>query len=401
MARAIILVSLLVLSGLPGQGQEQNSCLVCHSEIKIDYLESIHAAFNVTCVACHGGDPTALEERAAHALEALFQGRPASSQIPQLCASCHADPLKMKPYGLRTDQYAEYQTSQHGKLLAQGDTNVAVCTDCHTAHRILPAWEPRSSVHPDNIPQTCARCHADRQLMEPYGIPTDQFEGFRRGVHGQALLEQGNMKAPSCATCHGTHGAVPPGVEDVSKVCGICHINERVSFNASPHKKPMDDARISECASCHGNHAIEPVAHTQFDRVCLNCHSAGSKEHAVGQKLKTLLVEAQRALEEATVLFEQAQRMAVDVSGYRSRMIEARAYLIQALPVQHSLDVSQVEELARRAQSIANDVRRALHSVQATFAIRLLGLSLVWVFLLLVIIVIMLVWRERAQRPER
>lgn len=395
----LVLTTLLAWRELGGISQEQNSCLVCHSEIKVEYLESIHAAFNVTCVACHGGDPTTLETEKAHALEAFFRGTPQRPEIPELCASCHSDPVRMKPYGLRTDQYSEYQTSQHGKLLAQGDTRVAVCSDCHTAHKILPAWEPRSTVHPENIPSTCAHCHADKKLMEPYGIPTDQFEGFRQGVHGQALLEQGNTKAPSCATCHGTHGATPPGVADVSKVCGTCHSNERAYFDASPHKKPMDEARISECASCHSNHQIEPADRKLFDRICTSCHGSNSKEQLVGQKLKTLLAGAYEALEEATQLFERAQQRAIDVSPYRSRLIEARSYFLQALPVQHSLDVAHIEELTRRAKSIADDIRGGIHSLQGAVTIRVLGLSLVWVFLLLLIIVIYLVLRER--RGER
>ncbi len=372
----------LALGGQAHAAQEQNSCLVCHSEIKVDYLESVHAAFAVTCVECHGGDSTVLDPRAAHALEAFFRGTPQRAEIPELCASCHSDPIKMKPYGLRTDQYAEYQTSQHGKLLAQGNTTVAVCSDCHTAHRVLPAWEPRSPVHPENIPGTCAQCHPQRD----------------RSVHSQAI-EAGNIKAPTCATCHGAHGTAPPGVENVSKVCGMCHITERSYFDAGPHKKPMDELRISECTSCHGSHTIEPADRKLFDTTCTNCHRANSKEQLVGQKIKTLLLTAEESLKEATYLLEQAQQKAVDVSAYRSRVIEARSYFLQALPVQHSLDIAHIEELTRRAKSIADDVRGGLHSLQGVFTIRLLGLTLVWVFLLLLIIVISLVLRER--RGER
>ncbi len=375
-------IFLLSWAGLAAIAQEQNFCLVCHSEIKVDYSESIHATSNVTCVACHGGDPTTLDSRAAHALEALFRSTPQRAEIPQLCASCHSDPVKMKPYGLRTDQYAEYQTSQHGKLLAQGDTRVAVCTDCHMAHRILPAWEPRSTVHFENIPSTCARCHAQRD----------------QGVHSAALAK-GNTRAPTCATCHGAHGAAPPGVENVSQVCGTCHMAERAHFAASPHKKPMDAQNIAECASCHGSHTIEPTDRKLFDTVCTSCHGTGSRAHIVSQRLKTLLLAAEESLKEATHLLEQAQQRAVDVSAYRSRLIEARSYFLQALPVQHSLDIPQMEELTRRAKSIADDVRSSLHSLQGVMAIRILGLTLVWVFLLLLIIVIYLALRE--QQGER
>jgi len=383
LARLLFLAILVsALGGRAGAAQDQNSCLICHSEIKVEYLESVHTDLGVTCIECHGGDSTTLEMQQAHALEAFFRGVPHRTEIPELCASCHSDPVKMKPYGLRTDQYAEYQTSQHGKLLAQGDTRVAVCTDCHRAHRILPAWEPRSSTHPENISETCAQCHAQRD----------------QGVHSAALA-QGNTKAPTCASCHGAHGAAPPGVEDISKVCGTCHIAERAHFTASPHKKLMDEQRLSECVSCHSSHTIEPTGHNLFDRVCVNCHVLGSHAQLVGQKIKTLLAAADESLREAAQLLEQAQQKAVDVSSYRSRLIEARSYFLQALPAQHSLDIAHIEELARRAKSIADDVRGSLHSLQGVFAIRLLGLTLVWVFLFLLVIVISLVLRER--RGER
>jgi len=301
----------------------------------------------------------------------------------------------MKPYGLRIDQYAEYQTSKHGRLLAQGDTRVAVCTDCHTSHRILPAWEPRSTIHPDRIPATCARCHSDEKLMALYGIPTDQSEDFQMGVHGVALLQEGNLKAPNCATCHGVHGAAPPGVEDVSKVCGVCHINERLYFNASPHKRAMDERRFKECASCHGNHGIEPADRRLFETVCLRCHERDSQAFTEGQKIKALLLGAQEALREAGSILEQAERMALDVAAYRSRMVEAKAYLTQALAVQHALDVSQVEGFTRRARSIADEIRREAHSLKTALRIRWLGLGLAWGYILLTMTVIYLYRRER------
>ena len=60
--------------------------------------------------------------------------------------------------------------------------------------------------------------------MAPYGIPTNQFEEYRSSVHWEALAKRGDLSAPSCASCHGNHGAKPPQVESVSAVCGTCHV---------------------------------------------------------------------------------------------------------------------------------------------------------------------------------
>jgi cytochrome b6 len=373
-----------------------DSCLVCHSEVKTDYLESRHAAVGVDCVACHGGDPTTLELDQAHDPERGYRGTLTRAEIPLLCASCHASPSLMKPYGLRTDQFIEYLTSQHGRRWSEGYAQVAICTDCHTAHLVLPSYDPRSSVNPQNVPETCARCHSDAALMAKYGLSAEAVEAFKRSIHGVELLERANLKAPSCATCHGSHGATPPGVEDVSKVCGTCHINEQKYFNASPHKPAMDQLGISECTGCHANHDVQrTMVGELFDTTCARCHASDSKAQATGEKLKALLVQANQALQSAEEALTEAQAHGYDVEAYRARLIEARSYFIEALPVQHGLDVGQVEELVRRTRSIAEDVRGRIHRQLSGWSVRLVGLALVWVYLALMLLVALLYRRER------
>ncbi|MCS6936120.1 MAG: cytochrome c3 family protein [Candidatus Bipolaricaulota bacterium] len=390
----------LVIAGLAlfwiGQSNvaQTNNCIVCHSEIRVDYLESAHAPAGVTCVDCHGGDPATLDYRAAHAGSTT----PTRAQIPQLCASCHADPVKMKPYGLRTDQYAEYLTSGHGKAFAAGDLNAAICTDCHTSHRVMSRFEPRSSVHPQHLAQTCARCHADSELMKPYGLSTDIVDNFRQGVHGTAL-QNGNPRAPTCATCHGLHGSTLLQPEDIVTVCGTCHIAERQYFDKSVHRSKTNSAEFQGCAACHGDHRILSAQSSLFESVCTQCHSNGTSAHALGEKLKTLLTEVQRALHEAELVLQQAEGMAFDVSGYRSRLHEAQTHFLQARAAQHVLDEAQLVELTRRAQAIANDIRGEAHSLQTAVQIRWLGLTLVWGYLVLVLIVLSLY--RQAYRRER
>lgn len=399
----LIVIAAVVWLGVQGASGEETQCMTCHSEIKVDYLLSEHARFDVTCVACHGGDPVTLELDRAHDPEAGFRGTPSRESIPPLCASCHSNPDRMKPFDLPTDQYAQYLTSRHGERWIGGDMNVAICTDCHGSHRILPPFDPRSAVNPMNIPSTCGNCHSDAQLMERYGLPSDQVTSFERSVHGTALLGEGHANAPSCAGCHGSHGAMPPGVEAVSKVCGNCHSKTRSFFGSGPHKRAMDQQKISECVSCHGSHSIEPVGLDGdlgwlFETSCSQCHAQDSEAMETGQKLKTLLVHAQQTVENARGSLERAASRGFDVEPYRSRMLEARAYLVQALPVQHSLDVDQVEELTRRTRSIAESVRSQVHGLLGIQGVRLMGLALIWAYLVLVLIVVLLFRRERGRR---
>lgn len=387
--------ALATLSLLPfARGRAEESCLTCHRDVKVEYEESVHAE-EFSCTACHGGDPAAVNLE-AHAVEKGYIGKPSRADISSLCVSCHADPNYMKPYGLPTDQYAQYQTSQHGLLLAQGDTRVAVCTDCHASHRILPPEEPTSTVFPRNIPATCGRCHSDQGLMAGYNLPTDQLEKFRhRSVHGTALFVEEHPSAPTCATCHGIHGATPPHAEEIGKVCGHCHARTREYFNQSPHKKAAEEGKISECVSCHSHHDIAKPDRTLFDTACQGCHPQDSTAFLTGQKLKTLLSRASESLELAAVELARVGKVSPKMLRYRSRLQQAQAYFMEALPVQHSLAVDRVEDLTRSARSIGEEVRASVHGVEEERRLHTIGLALSWVFILFTVGVVYLYKKEK------
>lgn len=82
--------------------------------------------------------------------------------IPQTCATCHARPDIMKKYGIPADRVATFIESLHGIALGYGLKGVATCVSCHGSHEILPASDPRSSIHPVNLVRTCNQsgCHS-------------------------------------------------------------------------------------------------------------------------------------------------------------------------------------------------------------------------------------------------
>jgi Doubled CXXCH motif (Paired_CXXCH_1) len=372
------------------------SCVTCHPDVKAAYADSVHAK-EFGCTGCHGGDPTVLDT-SAHATAKGYIGKPARTAIPALCASCHADPNRMKPFGLPTDQYAQYQTSEHGLRLAKGDTRVAVCTDCHGTHRILRPAEPLSSVYRRNVPATCGRCHADKRLMAAYNLPADQLDKFRGSVHGVALFVDDHPSAPTCATCHGAHGASAPHVRSIQAVCGHCHARTREYFNAGPHRRAADAGKMSECISCHGYHDTAPPSRALFDTACGRCHPAGSSERRAAEKLKTLLSRTQESLDLARTDLAQTQVQFPTVARYRPRLQEARAYYLEALPVQHSLAVDRVDDLTRNARSIAEEVQAATLGVRQESRLRDLVLALAWLFILFTVAVAAAFARERRRR---
>lgn len=377
-----LMVVLLLASG-PNAGS--NYCELCHSDVKVEFQSSIHENEGLTCVSCHGGDPSRDTVQQAHG--GSFKSLKSRKDVPESCATCHSDSEKMRAYGLPTDQMALYSTSVHGKRLAKGDENVAICTDCHGVHKMLPPSDPASLTHPRNIPTTCGRCHANAELMAQYKLPGTIVAEYESGVHGKALLA-GNQQAPVCTSCHGTHGAAPPGIGDVSIVCGHCHEAVRDYFRASPHQKAMAQAGIPECAGCHGNHKIEKSSHQMWSTTCQECHKAGGEEVTRGRKMQDLLSQADLELSKAGDAVDEASKVPLDVSDYEAGLEEARTYLVQALPVTHSLKTQDVEDLTRRAHSIGVEIQAEVKGENKVFGGRRIVLALVLFYILLTIVII-------------
>jgi len=386
----------LVLAGAPAasaasaapvdQRTGSGRCGVCHSDVRVAFERSIHHREGTACTDCHGGDSSSLDTEAAH--RGRFVARPSRKEIPALCASCHSDVSLMRPYNLPTDQHALYQTSRHGRRLAAGDTRVAVCTDCHGVHDILASQDPASRVARRNIPQTCGRCHGERELMARYGKKDNPQADYLRSVHAISLLEAGNPRAPECSSCHGVHGAAPPGVGDVNKVCGHCHEPARRYFLASPHGGAMRDAGLPECAACHGNHAIARAGGEPIGAVCARCHAAQGPQVDLGEKIQTLITGAQEEITRAAGLVARAEGVPLDVEDYQARLEEAKTYLTEARPAFHSLSVAEVERFTLRARSIGEEIASEIHQKLSDARTRRLGLVVFWFYALLTVAVL-------------
>ena len=244
-----------------------DSCVTCHSAVDDAakgpaalIKNDVHIAHGLSCADCHGGDRTSDDPEVSMSKAKGFLGKPARTAIPKFCASCHSNPDTMRKFAPRerVDQFELYQTSVHGKRLAAGDANVATCIDCHSVHDIRAVKDSQSPVHPLRVGETCSRCHSDQKRMASYKIPTNQFEQYRTSVHFAAMTKRGDLSAPSCASCHGNHGAKPPQVESVSEVCGSCHALYAELYNKSVHKAIFSGAGGGGgCIVCHSNHGIQ------------------------------------------------------------------------------------------------------------------------------------------------
>ncbi len=360
------LAGFLVLVACMGYGQTKNSCLDCHAALpdplgvtQETFSQDIHAQKGLTCVGCHGGDQTSDDPDKAMSPKAGWKGKIERKQIPQLCGSCHSDPAYIRQFNpsLRTDQLGQYHTSVHGKRLAAGDTKIAVCTDCHGVHDLRAPSDPRSTVNPVNVANTCARCHADAEYMKGYSIPTDQFKKYGTSVHYQALAVRSDLSAPTCPTCHGNHGAVPPGVDKVQNVCSNCHAFQDQMYEKSSHKQAFQAASLPGCVVCHGNHAItyptDAKLGTGPEAVCMRCHTPGDKCDQARADLLANLTKLDEAIRSADKALALAESSGMEVSEARLGQDQARDSLTKARVTIHSFRTDLVDQDVQAGLKVA------------------------------------------------
>jgi len=400
-----------LLMTFAGVALGQDNCLDCHRELEdpaaLAMSEDVHAQAGVSCADCHGGDRT-IETEGDYELamdpNKGFIGVPDPGDIPQLCGRCHSDASYMHRFdpNLSVDQVAQYWTSVHGQRLREGATDVAQCASCHHAHGVVSAKDPRSPVYPTRIPETCGACHADPEHMAAYGIPTDQLSEYRAGVHGRALFDRGDLGAPTCNSCHGNHGAAPPGVTSVSLVCGTCHGVQKELFAASPHQEAFDAIDEPECESCHGNHNIEAPTDDFVgvgdEAICMTCHGEGEPAYGVAATVHEEISNLKGAMAAAREVVDRASRAGMEVSEADLGLIDANQTLVESRNLVHAFAVEPLREKVEEGLALATTAREMGVAALAEVDYRRKGLALSVFFILLLAVGLYLKIRQIEER---
>lgn len=135
------------------------TCGKCHRNIEQDYWEGIHGHLTLrgevdtpVCTDCHG----------EHGV--LATNDPRSPVSPNrlaeaTCSPCHESARLNEKYDIPSGRLQSWVDSYHGLKSKAGDVTVANCASCHGAHRILPHTDSTSSIHPNNLQETCGHCH--------------------------------------------------------------------------------------------------------------------------------------------------------------------------------------------------------------------------------------------------
>lgn len=410
----LIWLFLLVLSVVPSSAtaqQQADSCVTCHlafGDARLgkpakEFKQDIHAAKGFGCVSCHGGDSTQAGMEAMDPAKGYI-GKPGHRQIVQVCGRCHSDARFMKRYNpaLRVDQVTEYYTSVHGQRLKQlSDPKVATCISCHRAHSIKPPSDPRSSVHPLRVAETCGSCHADVKYMEPYEIPTDQFQKYKRSIHWKIMSVKGDLSAPTCNDCHGNHGATPPGISWVGKVCGQCHVVQAELFDKSVHAKMFVQMGTPGCATCHDNHEIAETGDEMLGlgegAVCAGCHSGKDKGGKAAAEMRMLIDSFRGEYEKARAILLKAEQVGMQVSQAQFELNGAKTALVKARAAVHAFNAGAVKKETETGLSISAKAYalgiKALDEIQ--FRRKGLAVSVVIILALIVGLVLKIRQMER------
>ena len=257
-------------------------CASCHAEVGTEFQKSTHGSLvakndpnGPTCEECHGThkikgkkDPTS----------PTF-----ATNIPDLCATCHREGEKaaMRYSGTERKIIERYTESIHGRgLMKSGLTVTATCTNCHTAHNVLPHRDPASSIHQKNLPKTCGNCH--------HGIE----EQFSQSVHA-SLVGKTDKPLPVCNDCHTAHTirrADEQGFKlQIMQQCGRCHEAIAETYFDTYHGKvsQLGYTKTAKCYDCHGAHDIrkisDPESHLSHNNVvatCQKCHPGATRKFA-------------------------------------------------------------------------------------------------------------------------
>ena len=293
---------------------EPVDCSICHDQQAAEHAISLHGRaiargdqLAPRCITCHGHhdilphtDP---------------QSPTSTTNIPLLCGRCHHEgsPVSLT-HDIPQDRILEnYSLSIHGEgLFKKGLTVTAVCTSCHTSHKILEHTDPRSSINRKNVAKTCTRCHGRIE------------EVHVKVIEGRLWEEQPHV-IPSCVECHNPHKirsvrATPGGAANVD--CLQCHSDpsltmerdgqtvslyvDEQAYNASTHsgvgcaqchtgvrtslRRPCSAIKEGErvdCAICHAQTVRDYASstHGQLEAKgdpdaprCLDCHEKHSTQ---------------------------------------------------------------------------------------------------------------------------
>lgn len=246
-------------------------CRKCHAFSQINIIP-IHARLMSEeksgnphpCTNCHG----------SHAIRRVSRSMYKNEE--RYCLNCHSHTLTMEfrngevsPINI---DISALKNSVHKKIS---------CSDCHFGfshsshpHRNFRSMRDFSIASSD----TCRRCHFDK------------YTKTMDSIH-YVMLGQGNLNAPVCTDCHGSHNILHLARESslIARRCQKCHLEIYELYAQSVHGKALFDEHnqdVPVCVDCHQAHNIKnPLTLDYREHIpdmCSNCHASKSVMNKYG-----------------------------------------------------------------------------------------------------------------------
>jgi len=239
--------ALIAFTG-PSYGQEDDTCLSCHTapgmvltlpsteivSVTIDpqrFRNSAHGQA-LTCATCH---PKNVE--VPHAAVTAKTLKDYQRIAAGVCATCHGEAGEA------------FAASVHGRAQRMGFAEAPTCVTCHNPH---DASRVKTPAFRNNLPQLCGTCHADPRIMAKYGL-LPVYQTYIREFHGvtTTLYKLTKPRDPTpaaiCTDCHGGHdirAADDPASRvypsNILTTCRRCHPDAGQYFTTAwtEHKTP-------------------------------------------------------------------------------------------------------------------------------------------------------------------
>jgi hypothetical protein len=197
------------------QAYTPEDCIECHRmgseesglQISVEtFNASVHGE-EATCLDCHTG-----------VVDDEHESTEGSGAVD--CGECHE------------------QENRHG---GNGpEEQRPLCHDCHSRHNMLTKTDPASSVHPEQLPATCAGCHAAASGETGF---FSWFPAFRIASHNKADFAVAYEK-DNCLGCH--QGAAAHGESEPinAQECQKCHFSKETAGAMWGDMHPIADRSV-------------------------------------------------------------------------------------------------------------------------------------------------------------
>ena len=188
------------------------------------------------------------------------------------------------------------------------------------------------------------------------------------------------LSAPTCTTCHGNHGAAPPGVDRVQNVCSTCHVFQAQMYEQSTHKSAFQAHSLPGCVVCHSNHGITHPTDAKLgdgpEATCMQCHKAGDRCDQARVELLAGLNRLDSAIKQADQVIGLAESSGMEVSEARLGQNQARDSLTKARVTIHSFRKDLVDQDVQTGMNIAAKDLQAGQKAMAERNHRRVGLGM-------------------------